>query len=81
MPNAIELDDVTWGDVSTVGGLIMAKLDRMPRVGDEVELPGHRLRAERLDGRRVASVRISREPRGDGPPSGDDPSRVSSPSS
>ena len=76
----IELDDVTRGDVSTVGGLIMAKLDRMPRVGDEVELPGHRLRVERLDGRRVASVRISREPRGDGLPRGDDPSRVSSPS-
>ena len=76
----IELDDVTRGEVSTVGGLIMAKLDRMPRVGDEVELPGHRLRVERLDGRRVASVRISREPRGDGLPRGDDPSRVSSPS-
>jgi magnesium and cobalt exporter, CNNM family len=68
----IDLDEASRGDVSTVGGLIMAKLDRMPRVGDEIALLGHRLHVERLDGRRVASVRIYREPRGSGRPTGDD---------
>lgn len=59
----IELDEATRGSVGTVGGLIMAQLDRMPRDGDEVALQGHRLRVERLDGRRVATVRVSRDPR------------------
>ena len=69
----IEVDEATRDAVSTVGGLIMAKLDRMPRAGDEVALPGHRLRVDRLDGRRVASVRIDREPPRDGRPAGDVP--------
>jgi CBS domain containing-hemolysin-like protein len=68
----IALDEESREAASTVGGLIMAKLDRMPRGGDQVAIPGHRLRVERLDGRRVASVRIDREPRGAGTPSGDD---------
>jgi magnesium and cobalt exporter, CNNM family len=69
----IEVDEATRDAVSTVGGLIMAKLDRMPRAGDEVALPGHRLRVDRLDGRRVASVRIDREPPREGRPAGDVP--------
>ena len=56
----IELDEAARGDAATVGGLIMARLDRMPRPGDEVTVAGHRLRVEALDGRRVAVVRLSR---------------------
>jgi CBS domain containing-hemolysin-like protein len=56
-----ELDEAEGGDVSTVGGLLMARLDRMPGVGDEVTLAGHRLRVEQLDGRRVSVVRLCRE--------------------
>jgi CBS domain containing-hemolysin-like protein len=41
----------------TVGGFVMASLGRLPRVGDEVALPGVLLRVERMDGRRVDRVR------------------------
>jgi putative hemolysin len=57
----IELDEAERGDVGTVGGVVMARLDRMPRVRDEVTVAGHRLRVEELDGRRVAVVRLHRE--------------------
>jgi putative hemolysin len=43
-----------------VDGLTMARLDRMPRPGDEVTVAGHRLRVEKMDGRRVAAVRLYR---------------------
>jgi magnesium and cobalt exporter, CNNM family len=56
-----ELDEAERGDVATVGGLFMARLDHMPRPGDEVTVAGHRLRVEKLDGRRVAAVRLYRE--------------------
>jgi CBS domain containing-hemolysin-like protein len=55
-----ELGEAERGDVGTVGGLVMARLDRMPRVGDEVTVAGHRLRVEQLDGRRVALARLNR---------------------
>ncbi len=46
---------------TTVGGLVMGRLDRIPAVGDEVVLEdGHRLRVEEMDGRRVARVRLTR---------------------
>ena len=53
-----DLQTMNRGDVGTVGGLVMALLDRLPEVGDEVEVAGRRLRVERLDGRRVALVRL-----------------------
>ena len=59
----IELDKASRESAGTVGGLVMARLDRMPRSGDEIVLAGYRLRVERLDGRRVAVVRVRREPR------------------
>ena len=36
----------------------MASLDRIPEVGDEIEVSGHTLRVEQLDGRRVEAVRL-----------------------
>jgi CBS domain containing-hemolysin-like protein len=44
--------------VETVGGLVMARLGRIPDVGDEVLVGGRALRVERRDGRRVAAVRL-----------------------
>ncbi len=41
----------------TVGGYVMARLGRVPRVGDQVEIPGALLRVDRMDGRRVDRVR------------------------
>ncbi len=46
-------------EVDTLGGLALARLGRMAVPGDEFELgEGWRARVERLDGRRVAELRI-----------------------
>jgi Mg2+/Co2+ transporter CorC len=42
-----------------VGGLVMAALGRIPAPGDEVAMAGAKLRVERVDGRRVACVRLT----------------------
>lgn len=42
----------------TLGGFVMARLGRLPRVGDEVAVPGGVLRVERMDGRRVDRLRF-----------------------
>ncbi|MEH1125890.1 hemolysin family protein [Micromonospora sp. CPCC 206061] len=54
------------GPYETVGGYLMARLGRLPAVGDEVPVPapenapgGWRLRVLELDGRRVARVGIA----------------------
>lgn len=44
--------------VETLSGLVMARLDRLPQVGDEVSVAGRRLRVERLQGRRVGLLRL-----------------------
>ena len=69
----LDLDEVTRATVATVGGLIMTKLDRIPRVGDEVTILGHRLRVERLDGRRVSLVSARRVPQERREPISEDP--------
>jgi CBS domain containing-hemolysin-like protein len=46
-------------EVDTLGGLVFSRLGRRPQVGDEVEVgEGYRARVERLDGLRVARVRL-----------------------
>lgn len=42
----------------TLGGLVMTVLGRIPQAGDEVEVPGVRLRVEKMDGRRVETLRV-----------------------
>jgi putative hemolysin len=46
------------GPYETLGGFLMARLGRLARVGDEVEVDGYRLVVIALDGRRVARVGI-----------------------
>jgi CBS domain containing-hemolysin-like protein len=46
----------------TVGGFVMAALGRVPRVGDQVEIPGAVLRVDRMDGRRVDRLRALPRP-------------------
>jgi CBS domain containing-hemolysin-like protein len=46
----------------TVGGYVMARLGRVPRVGDEVAIPGAVLRVDRMDGRRVDRLRALPQP-------------------
>jgi putative hemolysin len=54
----VKLPEDVHEQVETVGGLVMASLDRIPEVGDEIEVSGHTLRVEQLDGRRVEAVRL-----------------------
>ena len=50
---------VPAGDVyDTVGGYLMAQLERIPTLGDEVEVPGGTLTVVRMDGRRVDRVKF-----------------------
>jgi len=60
-----ELEDLVGerlpdGDWSTVGGLIFSTLGHVPAEGEEIELPNHRLIVERVQGRRIARVHMSR---------------------
>jgi CBS domain containing-hemolysin-like protein len=48
-------------EVDTIGGLVFSRLGRRPAVGDVVALDGgYQARVERLDGLRIASVRLQR---------------------
>ncbi|MEZ0166274.1 hemolysin family protein [Kineococcus sp. LSe6-4] len=46
----------------TVGGFVMARLGRIPAVGDEVEVGGTVLRVARMEGRRVERLRLRPRP-------------------
>jgi putative hemolysin len=47
------------GPYETVAGCVMATLGRLPRHGDAVEVDGLRLKVSKMDGRRVARVRVT----------------------
>ncbi|MGI9033066.1 MAG: hemolysin family protein [Acidimicrobiales bacterium] len=57
-----ELLDVEFpsGDWDTVGGLIYNLLGHVPIEGESVDYDGHRLRAEKVQGRRIGRVRIAK---------------------
>jgi len=57
-----ELLDVEFpqGDWDTVGGLIYNLLGHVPVEGETADYDSHRLRAEKVQGRRIGRVRISR---------------------
>lgn len=58
---------VPEGDVyDTVGGFLMAQLERIPVVGDRVDLEDGVLEVQRMDGRRVDRVRFTPHPLPDG---------------
>ena len=46
------------GPYETVAGFVLASLGELPGVGAEVEVSGHRLTVTKLDGRRIARVRV-----------------------
>ena len=62
----VKLPEEVHEQVDTLGGLVMASLDRIPEVGDEVVVGGYTLRVEQLDGRRVEAVRLLRAASPDG---------------
>ncbi|MEM7285087.1 MAG: hemolysin family protein [Actinomycetota bacterium] len=47
------------GEWSTVGGLIFNTLGHVPEIGESVDVDGHRLLVERVQGRRIARVLVS----------------------
>ncbi len=57
-----ELLDVDFpeGDYDTVGGLLLDLLGHVPAEGESVDFDGYRLTAEKVMGRRIGRVRISR---------------------
>ena len=50
------------GDWDTVGGLVFHLLGHVPAEGEAVEVEGHRLSAEKVQGRRIGRVRITPRP-------------------
>ena len=50
------------GDYETVAGYVIAKLGRLPEVGDEVEIDEGTLEVRRLDGRRIDRLRFVPKP-------------------
>jgi CBS domain containing-hemolysin-like protein len=52
----LDLPDDDW---DTVGGFVFGTLGHVPTEGESFEHAGHRFEAERLDGRRIALVRIT----------------------
>ncbi|MCA1676832.1 MAG: hemolysin family protein, partial [Actinobacteria bacterium] len=62
---ADELADATGfampeGDYETVAGLVLARLGRIPDVGDEIEVAGWQLVVMRMEGHRIAELRLTR---------------------
>ncbi len=49
-------------DVSTLGGLVTARIGRIPRPGDKINVPGYELRVLEIQGRRVTKVLAARRP-------------------
>ena len=52
--------DLPEGDWDTVGGLVYDKLGHVPTEGETVEIDGYKMRAEKVQGRRIGRVRISK---------------------
>jgi putative hemolysin len=58
--NELTHADLPEGDWDTVAGLVFNLLGHVPTEGETVEYNGHRLRAEKVQGRRIGRVRISK---------------------
>jgi putative hemolysin len=56
------------GPYETVAGFVVARLGRLPEVGASVDVDGHRLEVLALDGRRIATVRVTARPAEDADP-------------
>jgi putative hemolysin len=50
---------VPVGPYETVAGYVLHRLQRLPRLGDRVDVDGYRLTVSELDGRRIAALRLS----------------------
>jgi putative hemolysin len=62
--NLQDFEDLTGitlaeGPYETVAGFVVSVLGRVPRLGDSVEVDGHRLNVVELDGRRIARLSLT----------------------
>ena len=57
----LRLPTLPAGSFHTLGGLLLALLRRVPKVGDRIVFGGWRFEVMAMDGRRVARVRLTRE--------------------
>ena len=55
----VELPDEEW---DTVGGLMAGLLGKVPKRGEEVKVHGITFRAEKVQGRRIAKVLVTKDP-------------------
>jgi CBS domain containing-hemolysin-like protein len=53
----LHIDATTY---TTVGGFVLGRIGRRPRVGDTIDVDGRRVRVEAIDGIRVAKLWLSR---------------------
>src|SRR2546427_332564 len=51
--------DLDVGDYTTIGGYLFGALGRLPKVGDQVAVPGAVFEIVEMDGRRVGAVRLA----------------------
>jgi putative hemolysin len=51
------------GPYETVAGYVLAKLGELPKEGDSVKVPGHKITVTEMDGRRIARLRVTPAPR------------------
>lgn len=59
LPEAAELLEIEYDDsVDTIGGLLTAKLGRIPREGDELVIGGYNAKVLSIRGRRVERIRF-----------------------
>jgi len=54
--------DMPEGDYETLAGLVLARLGRIPDVGDDLVVDGWRLTVMRRDRHRIAELRLARRP-------------------
>ena len=52
---SLEIDEESY---TTLGGYMLGRLGRRPKIGDVIEVGGRTLRVEAVDGLRVSRVRI-----------------------
>jgi CBS domain containing-hemolysin-like protein len=63
---ALHIDEDTY---TTIGGYVLGRLGRRPRIGDAIEVEGRKMRVDALDGLRVARVWLSKASAGNQPTS------------
>ncbi len=51
--------DLPEGPYETAAGFVLSRLGEVPRVGQSVEVNGHRITVTEMDGRRIARLRIA----------------------